>query len=129
MAREWGLHASRGSDFHSPAESRIALGTLPALPRRLNPVWELLADRIQPAPTARTDARHRYQETSPMAQYFEIHPVDPQPRLLQQATNLLRGGGILAVPTDSSYALVCHLDDKNAVDRCAASARSTTSTT
>ncbi len=49
-AREWGLHASRGSDFHSPAESRIALGTLPALPRRLNPVWELLADRIQPAP-------------------------------------------------------------------------------
>ncbi|BBL23375.1 MULTISPECIES: L-threonylcarbamoyladenylate synthase [Comamonas] len=52
-----------------------------------------------------------------MAQYFEIHPVDPQPRLLQQATNLLRGGGILAVPTDSSYALVCHLDDKNAVDR------------
>ena len=52
-----------------------------------------------------------------MAQYFELHPVDPQPRLLQQATNLLRGGGILAVPTDSSYALVCHLDDKNAVDR------------
>lgn len=52
-----------------------------------------------------------------MAQYFEIHPVDPQPRLLQQATNLLRGGGILAVPTDSSYALVCHLDDKNAADR------------
>ncbi len=52
-----------------------------------------------------------------MAQYFEIHPVDPQPRLLQQATNLLRDGGILAVPTDSSYALVCHLDDKNAVDR------------
>jgi predicted metal-dependent phosphoesterase TrpH len=44
------LAASRGSDFHSPAESRIALGTLPALPRRLNPVWELLADRIQPAP-------------------------------------------------------------------------------
>lgn len=52
-----------------------------------------------------------------MAQYFELHPVDPQPRLLQQAANLLRGGGILAVPTDSSYALVCHLDDKNAVDR------------
>ncbi|MEG3003003.1 MAG: L-threonylcarbamoyladenylate synthase, partial [Comamonas sp.] len=52
-----------------------------------------------------------------MAQYFEIHPVDPQPRLLQQAADILRGGGILAVPTDSSYALVCHLDDKNAVDR------------
>lgn len=52
-----------------------------------------------------------------MAQYFEIHPVDPQPRLLQQAVEILRKGGILAVPTDSSYALVCHLDDKNAVDR------------
>ena len=52
-----------------------------------------------------------------MAQYFEIHPVDPQPRLLQQAVDLLHQGGILAVPTDSSYALVCHLDDKNAVDR------------
>ena len=52
-----------------------------------------------------------------MAQYFEIHPVDPQPRLLQQAADILRGGGILAVPTDSSYALVCHLDDKNAVAR------------
>lgn len=52
-----------------------------------------------------------------MAQYFEIHPVDPQPRLLQQAVDILRRGGILAVPTDSSYALVCHLDDKTAVDR------------
>lgn len=52
-----------------------------------------------------------------MAQYFEIHPVDPQPRLLQQAVNILQRGGILAVPTDSSYALVCHLDDKTAVDR------------
>ena len=49
-AREWGLHASRGSDFHSPAESRTALGALPALPRGLAPVWDLLAQRIQPAP-------------------------------------------------------------------------------
>jgi len=52
-----------------------------------------------------------------MAHYFEIHPVDPQPRLIQQAADILRKGGILAVPTDSSYALVCHLDDKDAVDR------------
>jgi tRNA threonylcarbamoyl adenosine modification protein (Sua5/YciO/YrdC/YwlC family) len=51
-----------------------------------------------------------------MAQYFEVHPVNPQPRLLKQATALLDQGGILAVPTDSSYALVCHLDDKAAVD-------------
>jgi 3',5'-nucleoside bisphosphate phosphatase len=46
MAVEFGLMASRGSDFHSPAESRIDLGTLPVLPGRLTPVWEALADRI-----------------------------------------------------------------------------------
>lgn len=51
-----------------------------------------------------------------MAQHFEVHPDNPQPRLLKQAVALLQSGGILAVPTDSSYALVCHLDDKNAVD-------------
>lgn len=51
-----------------------------------------------------------------MAQYFEIHPDNPQTRLLKQAASLLRGGGIAAVPTDSSYALVCHLDDKAAAD-------------
>jgi tRNA A37 threonylcarbamoyladenosine synthetase subunit TsaC/SUA5/YrdC len=52
-----------------------------------------------------------------MAQYFEAHPDNPQPRLLKQAAMLLQKGGIVAVPTDSSYALVCHLDDKDAVDR------------
>jgi tRNA threonylcarbamoyl adenosine modification protein (Sua5/YciO/YrdC/YwlC family) len=52
-----------------------------------------------------------------MAQYFEIHPDNPQPRLLKQAVALLERGGVLAVPTDSSYALACHLDDKAAADR------------
>ena len=52
-----------------------------------------------------------------MAQRFEIHPVNPQPRLLKQAAQILHGGGIAAIPTDSSYALVCHLDDKTAVER------------
>ena len=51
-----------------------------------------------------------------MAQYFEVHPENPQPRLLKQAVALLNSGGIVAVPTDSSYALVCHLDDKSAAD-------------
>ncbi len=51
-----------------------------------------------------------------MAQYFEVHPENPQARLLKQAVALLEKGGVLAVPTDSSYALVCHLDDKTAVD-------------
>jgi len=52
-----------------------------------------------------------------MAQYFEVHPDNPQGRLLKQATTLLERGGILAVPTDSSYALACHLDDKAAADQ------------
>lgn len=51
-----------------------------------------------------------------MAQYFEVHPDNPQLRLLKQAVGLLEKGGVLAVPTDSSYALVCHLDDKAAAD-------------
>ena len=52
-----------------------------------------------------------------MAQYFELHPENPQVRLLKQAAALLREGGVLAIPTDSSYALACHLDDKAAADR------------
>ena len=52
-----------------------------------------------------------------MAQYFDVHPDNPQPRLLKQAAVLLERGGVVAVPTDSSYALACHLDDKAAVDR------------
>lgn len=52
-----------------------------------------------------------------MAQLFEVHPQNPQPRLLKQAAALLDQGGVLAVPTDSSYALACHLDDKAAADK------------
>ncbi|MGJ7522057.1 L-threonylcarbamoyladenylate synthase [Variovorax sp. LT1P1] len=52
-----------------------------------------------------------------MAQYFEVHPENPQQRLLKQAVVLLERGEVIAVPTDSSYALACHLDDKDAVDR------------
>ena len=52
-----------------------------------------------------------------MAQFFDIHPDNPQVRLLKQAVVLLERGGIVAVPTDSSYALACHLDDKAAADR------------
>lgn len=51
-----------------------------------------------------------------MAQYFEVHPDNPQPRLLKQAVQILHAGGIAAIPTDSSYALVCHLDDKAAAE-------------
>jgi len=52
-----------------------------------------------------------------MAQYFEVHPDNPQVRLLKQAAQILHSGGVAAVPTDSSYALVCHLDDKTAAER------------
>ncbi|MCY7370579.1 MAG: threonylcarbamoyl-AMP synthase [Polaromonas sp.] len=51
-----------------------------------------------------------------MAQLFEVHPDNPHARLLKQAASLLAGGGVLAVPTDSSYALACRLDDKAAAD-------------
>jgi tRNA threonylcarbamoyl adenosine modification protein (Sua5/YciO/YrdC/YwlC family) len=51
-----------------------------------------------------------------LSQYFEVHPQNPQPRLLKQAAALLQAGEVLAVPTDSSYALVCRLDDKSAAE-------------
>ncbi len=51
-----------------------------------------------------------------MAQFLQVHPDNPQARLLKQAVALLERGGVVAVPTDSSYALVCHLDDKAAVE-------------
>jgi tRNA threonylcarbamoyl adenosine modification protein (Sua5/YciO/YrdC/YwlC family) len=52
-----------------------------------------------------------------MSQFFQIHPENPQLRLIKQAAQIIHGGGIVALPTDSCYALVCHLDDKAAVER------------
>ncbi len=52
-----------------------------------------------------------------MSQFFHIHPDNPQQRLIQQAAQIIHAGGIVALPTDSCYALVCHLDDKDAVAR------------
>jgi len=52
-----------------------------------------------------------------MTQYFEIHHLNPQPRLVRQAAQIIESGGIVAVPTDSAYALVCRLDDKGAVEK------------
>ncbi|HEY0844340.1 MAG TPA: L-threonylcarbamoyladenylate synthase [Noviherbaspirillum sp.] len=52
-----------------------------------------------------------------MSQFFQIHPDNPQLRLIKQAAQIIHGGDIVALPTDSCYALVCHLDDKAAVDR------------
>lgn len=52
-----------------------------------------------------------------MALLFEVHPDNPQTRLLKQAAQILHQGGLAAIPTDSSYALVCHLDDKTAAEK------------
>ncbi len=52
-----------------------------------------------------------------MSQFFSIHPGNPNPRLIRQAAEVLRAGGVVAYPTDSCYALGCHLDDKDAVAR------------
>ena len=52
-----------------------------------------------------------------MSQFFQIHPDNPQARLIKQAAQIVGSGGIVALPTDSCYALVCHLDDKAAVEK------------
>lgn len=52
-----------------------------------------------------------------MSQFFQIHPDNPQARLIRQAVDIIRGGGVVVYPTDSAYALGCHIGDKAALDR------------
>ncbi|MBD3669442.1 MAG: threonylcarbamoyl-AMP synthase [Gammaproteobacteria bacterium] len=52
-----------------------------------------------------------------MSQFFQIHPDNPQPRLINQAVEIIRQGGVLVYPTDSGYALGCHIGDKSAMER------------
>ena len=52
-----------------------------------------------------------------MSQYFEIHPDNPQQRLIKQAVDIINDGGVIIYPTDSSYAIGCHIGDKKALDR------------
>ncbi|SDL38569.1 tRNA threonylcarbamoyl adenosine modification protein, Sua5/YciO/YrdC/YwlC family [Modicisalibacter muralis] len=52
-----------------------------------------------------------------MTQFFQIHPENPQKRLIDQAVTLIRNGGVIAYPTDSGYALGCHLGDKKAIEK------------
>ncbi|GLR13573.1 threonylcarbamoyl-AMP synthase [Chitinimonas prasina] len=52
-----------------------------------------------------------------MSQFFAIHPDSPQPRLIKQAVEIIRSGGLVVYPTDSCYALGCHLGDKDALER------------
>jgi len=55
--------------------------------------------------------------SSGLSQYFELHPLNPQARLLRQAVQILREGGLIAYPTDSCYALGCHIGDPEALER------------
>lgn len=52
-----------------------------------------------------------------MSQFFQVHPENPQVRLIKQAVDIIRDGGVVAYPTDSAYALGCHIGDKSALDR------------
>lgn len=52
-----------------------------------------------------------------MSQFFQIHPENPQARLVRQAVDIIKSGGVVVYPTDSAYALGCHIGDKNALDR------------
>ena len=52
-----------------------------------------------------------------MAQFFSVHPENPQPRLIRAAVEIIREGGVIAYPTDSCYALGCHIGDKAAMER------------
>jgi len=58
-----------------------------------------------------------------MSQFFRIHPVNPQTRLIHQAVEILRKGGVIVYPTDSAYALGCPIGDKKAIERIRASRR------
>lgn len=52
-----------------------------------------------------------------MSQFFQIHPDNPQARLIKQAAEIIRGGGLAIIPTDCAYALACQLEDKRALER------------
>ena len=56
-------------------------------------------------------------ESDVLSQFFQIHPETPQARLVRQAADIVRGGGVVVYPTDSAYALGCHIGDKTALDR------------
>jgi tRNA threonylcarbamoyl adenosine modification protein (Sua5/YciO/YrdC/YwlC family) len=52
-----------------------------------------------------------------MSQFFTLHPTHPEPRLIKRAAEIVRSGGVIAYPTDSCYALGCHIGDKTAMER------------
>ena len=59
----------------------------------------------------------RYEQDDYVSQFFQIHPENPQPRLIRQAVEIIRKGGVVVYPTDSAYALGCQIGDKTAIER------------
>lgn len=76
-----------------------------------------LRERCADGSTAASRPKRYQEKRFAMSQFFRIHPDNPQPRLINQAVQIINDGGVIAMPTDSSYALACHLDDKDAVER------------
>jgi tRNA threonylcarbamoyl adenosine modification protein (Sua5/YciO/YrdC/YwlC family) len=73
---------------------------------------------VLPTKTAAYDSPNtRILLPAPLSQYFEVHPVNPQVRLIRRAADIVRAGGVIAYPTDSCYALGCHIGDKEALER------------
>jgi tRNA threonylcarbamoyl adenosine modification protein (Sua5/YciO/YrdC/YwlC family) len=59
----------------------------------------------------------RSRDGGALSQFFSLHPANPEPRLIRRAADIVRGGGVIAYPTDSCYALGCHIGDKAALER------------
>lgn len=59
----------------------------------------------------------RFEQDDDVSQFFQIHPENPQPRLIRQAVEIIRKGGVVVYPTDSAYALGCQIGDKSAIER------------
>lgn len=82
-----------------------------ASPVRPEPAAGIVIAEAPPGAGAAADGQ------APMAQFFSIHPRNPQVRLVRQAAEIIRAGGVVVYPTDSCYALGCHLGDKDAMQR------------
>ncbi|ARU88029.1 threonylcarbamoyl-AMP synthase [Pseudomonas sp. M30-35] len=64
-----------------------------------------------------SDNQQSFEQGANVSQFFQVHPENPQSRLIKQAAEIIRNGGVAVYPTDSSYAIGCRLGDKNALER------------
>ncbi len=106
LTREFGLLASAGSDFHGPG-TWGEIGAYRPLPEDLPPLWRRFS----------MNSLWRYEQDDYVSQFFQIHAENPQARLIKQAVEIIRKGGVVVYPTDSAYAMGCQIGDKTAVER------------